>query len=80
MKRYMVVRVSQSILVLFAVSIIIFGLARLSGNPLDVLLSDDADAADFELMAKRWGAGPAAAYPIFHLSQERIDRRFRQIP
>lgn len=55
MQRYIIIRLGQSVLVLFAVSIIIFGLARLSGNPADVLLPDDAGPEDYELMEKRWG-------------------------
>ena len=55
MQRYITVRLAQSIIVLFAVSIIIFGLARISGNPMDVLLPDDAGPEEFELMEKKWG-------------------------
>jgi peptide/nickel transport system permease protein len=46
---------AQSILVLFAVSIIVFGLARLSGNPLDVLLPEDAGPEDVARMEAKWG-------------------------
>ena len=55
MQRYIVVRLAQSVIVLFAVSIIIFGLARISGNPMDVLLPDDAGPEEFELMQQKWG-------------------------
>ena len=55
MQRYIVVRLAQSLLVLFAVSIIIFGLARISGDPMDVLLDDDAGPVEFEQMQKKWG-------------------------
>jgi peptide/nickel transport system permease protein len=55
MQRYILVRVSQSFLVLLAVSIIIFGLARLSGNPLDLLVPEDAEPEDIVEMERKWG-------------------------
>lgn len=55
MQRYIIVRLAQSLLVLFAVSIIIFGLARISGDPMDVLLDDDAGPAEYEAMLTKWG-------------------------
>ncbi|HIB08278.1 MAG TPA: ABC transporter permease [Gemmatimonadetes bacterium] len=55
MQRYILVRLSQSFLVLFAVSIIIFGLARLSGNPLDLLVPEDAEPEDIVDMERKWG-------------------------
>jgi len=55
MQRYILVRVSQSFLVLLAVSIIIFGLARLSGNPLDLLVPEDAEPEDIVDMERKWG-------------------------
>jgi peptide/nickel transport system permease protein len=36
-------------------SIIVFSLARISGNPMDVLLPEDATVQDFEIMTERWG-------------------------
>lgn len=55
MQRYITIRLAHSILVLFAVSIIVFGLARLSGNPLDVLLPEDAGPEDVARMEAKWG-------------------------
>lgn len=55
MERYITIRLAHSILVLFAVSIIVFGLARLSGNPLDVLLPEDAGPEDVARMKEKWG-------------------------
>ena len=55
MQRYILVRLGQSFLVLFAVSIIIFGLARLSGNPLDLLVPEDAEPEDIVDMERKWG-------------------------
>jgi peptide/nickel transport system permease protein len=40
---------------MLAVSVIIFGLARITGDPLDVLLPEDATPEDFEAAAEVWG-------------------------
>ena len=55
MQRYIVVRLFHALLALFAMSIIVFSLARISGNPMDVLLPEDATVQDFEIMTERWG-------------------------
>ena len=55
MQRYIVIRLVQSIFVLFAVSIIVFALARASGNPLFLMLPLDAEPEAFEILAKHWG-------------------------
>jgi len=46
---------AHALLALFALSIIVFALTRLSGNPLDVLLADDATEQDYIQMAELWG-------------------------
>ena len=55
MQRYIIVRLFHAFLALFAMSIIVFSLARISGNPMDVLLPEDATVQDFEIMSERWG-------------------------
>jgi peptide/nickel transport system permease protein len=55
MQRYIMVRLGHSLLALFAISIIIFSLTRVTGNPLDVLLPEDATPQDFELVKRQWG-------------------------
>ena len=55
MQRYIIIRVLQAIFVLFAVSIIVFALARASGNPLILMLPLDAEPEAFEILAKHWG-------------------------
>ena len=57
MQRYIFVRVLQTIVALWAVTIIVFSLARITGNPLDTLLSFEATADDRALVAKAWGLG-----------------------
>jgi peptide/nickel transport system permease protein len=45
-QRYILRRVLQSIVVLVVLALIIFALARVTGNPADLLLSEDATAED----------------------------------
>ena len=55
MQRYIVIRLFQSLIALFAITIIIFALGRVTGNPLDVLLPEDAGAEDYARVEKLWG-------------------------
>ncbi len=55
MQRYIVVRLLQTIVALWAVSIIVFALARITGNPLDTLLSFEATLEDRERVAAALG-------------------------
>jgi peptide/nickel transport system permease protein len=54
-QRYLVQRVFQGFFALLAISLIVFLLARLSGNPLDMMLPEEATTEDFERLAKQWG-------------------------
>ena len=55
MQRYILIRLIQSVFTLIGVSIIVFSLARLSGNPLDVLLPEEADDETFTRISELWG-------------------------
>jgi len=55
MQRFIVVRVLQSLVAIFVMSLIVFGLARLSGDPLDVMLPIEAMPEDYERLSKYWG-------------------------
>jgi peptide/nickel transport system permease protein len=55
MQRFIAVRVLQSLLALWVMSLIVFGLARLSGNPLDVMLPIEALPEDYARLEKYWG-------------------------
>ena len=55
MQRFIAVRALQSVLALLVMSVIVFGLARLSGNPLDVMLPIEAEKEDYERLEKYWG-------------------------
>jgi peptide/nickel transport system permease protein len=55
MQRFIAIRVLQSLLAIFVMSLIVFGLARMSGNPLDVMLPIEAMPEDYERLEKHWG-------------------------
>lgn len=55
MSRYLAFRLGQGIVALLVASIVIFMLARLSGNPLHVLLPEDAGEKEREQMARYLG-------------------------
>ena len=55
MQRYIARRVFQSALAILAMSVIVFGLARITGNPLDVMLPLEATREDYERVSKHWG-------------------------
>jgi peptide/nickel transport system permease protein len=55
MQRYILIRVLQSLLVLWAMSVIVFSLARMTGDPLDVLLPMEAGEGERERVAHHWG-------------------------
>lgn len=42
MQRYILARLAQALVILFVVSVIVFGMARMTGNPVDVYLPVDA--------------------------------------
>ena len=55
MQRFIAVRAFQSFLAILVMSVIVFGLARISGNPLDVMLPIEAEKEDYERLEKYWG-------------------------
>ena len=55
MQRYIAQRGLQSVLALWVMSIVVFGLARISGNPLDVLLPLEAGPEEYAVVAHHWG-------------------------
>jgi peptide/nickel transport system permease protein len=55
MKRYIVHRLLQGVVVLCLVATIVFFLGRLTGNPVDLMLPEDATPADREGMIKTLG-------------------------
>jgi peptide/nickel transport system permease protein len=55
MQRFIAIRVLQSLLAILVMSMIVFGLARISGNPLDVMLPLEAEQEDYDRLSKHWG-------------------------
>jgi peptide/nickel transport system permease protein len=55
MQRYLLRRLLQGVLTLFVISLIVFLLARLSGDPLHIMLPEEATAEDYATAAKHWG-------------------------
>ena len=55
MHRFIAVRGLQSVLALWVMSLVVFSLARISGNPLDVLLPLEAGPEEYATVARHWG-------------------------
>ena len=55
MQRFILLRFAQAIATLFAVSVIVFGMARITGSPLDSLLSFESGPEQRALVAQYWG-------------------------
>jgi peptide/nickel transport system permease protein len=55
MQRFVARRALQSFLAILAMSLIVFSLARISGNPLDVMLPLEAGPEDYARVSKHWG-------------------------
>jgi peptide/nickel transport system permease protein len=66
MQRFIIIRMLYSILVLFVVSIIVFILSRLSGDPVYVFLGFDATEAQIEALRENLGLNEP--YPIQYLT------------
>ncbi|HEV8642193.1 MAG TPA: ABC transporter permease [Methylomirabilota bacterium] len=67
MQRFIARRAFQSLLAIWVMSLIVFGLARVTGNPLDVMLPLEAGPEDYERLSKHWGLDQPlyAQYVIF---------------
>ncbi len=55
MQRFIFLRVIQSILALLVISIIVFALARVTGDPVAILLPEDASPKVLEQVREKWG-------------------------
>jgi ABC-type dipeptide/oligopeptide/nickel transport system permease component len=55
MQRYIVRRLGQGIVLLFVLAIVIFALARVTGNPADLMLPEDATREDRENLERALG-------------------------
>jgi peptide/nickel transport system permease protein len=55
MGRYTLIRLARGVLTLLVVSLVVFFLARLSGDPTDTLTPDDLPPADRQAILEKWG-------------------------
>src|SRR5215467_1195737 len=55
MSRYLLVRFFESIVTLFVISMVVFVLARATGDPVTLLISDKATAQDIALLKQQLG-------------------------
>lgn len=55
MQKYLAIRSFQALIALLAITVVVFGLTRLTGNPADALLPDDASAEQAEALMRHWG-------------------------
>ncbi len=55
MQRYILKRLAQTLVTIWIVTMVVFMLTRITGDPVDLLLSPDASAADRAVARKAWG-------------------------
>ena len=55
MQRFIAKRALQSLLAIWVMSLIVFTLVRVTGNPLDVMLPLEAGPEDYARVSKHWG-------------------------
>jgi peptide/nickel transport system permease protein len=67
MQRYIAKRALHSLLAIWVMSLVVFTLARITGNPLDMMLPLEATAEDYERVSRYWGLDKPLAmqYVIF---------------
>lgn len=66
MQRYIGIRLLQSLVAIWVMSVIVFSLARVTGNPLDVLLPLEAGPEEYARVEKHWGLDK----PYFFIASE----------
>jgi peptide/nickel transport system permease protein len=55
MQRFIARRVFHSLLTIWVMSLVVFSLVRVTGNPLDMMLPLEATAEDYERVSQHWG-------------------------
>jgi peptide/nickel transport system permease protein len=55
MQRFIARRALQSLLAIWVMSLIVFSLVRITGNPLDVMLPMEAGQEEYDRVSKHWG-------------------------
>ena len=54
MQRYIIIRLFHGVIAFFGVTIIVFSLVRLTGDPLDALLGEEDDEETYQYILKLW--------------------------
>ena len=55
MQRFIVTRILQGLLAIFVISLIVFALSRVAGDPIAAILDDETGKEQIELLRKEWG-------------------------
>ncbi len=55
MQRFIVLRILQGLLAVFAISLIVFALSRVAGDPIAAILDDETGKEQIELLRREWG-------------------------
>ena len=55
MQRFIILRVLQGLLAIFVISLIVFALSRVAGDPLAAIFDDEASKEQLERVRKEWG-------------------------
>ncbi len=55
MQRFIVTRILQGLLAIFVISLIVFALSRVAGDPIAAILDDETGQEQIELLRKEWG-------------------------
>ena len=55
MQRFIILRILQGLLAVFVISLIVFALSRVAGDPLAAILDDEAGKEQIELLRESWG-------------------------
>ena len=55
MQRFIILRLLQGLLAVFAISLIVFSLSRVAGDPLAAILDDESGKEQIELLRAQWG-------------------------
>ncbi len=76
MARYIAISVVRGLLTLFAVSVLVFFLARLTGDPLDVLAPVDMSREDEEALRAKWGLDKSLPQQYFAFMGNAVQGEF----
>ena len=55
MQRFIVIRILHGLLAIFVISLIVFALSRVAGDPIAAILDDETGQEQIELLRKEWG-------------------------